>query len=97
MDDKQYSLEELMILLESSLVKDFNDNPLPISIKAPILEKVSASFNAEKDKVMNQAYDNLNEMMKAKQEAMNNEEKPVEEETPDEVEDNSVNAEDPRQ
>lgn len=70
MDNNNYSLEELMILLEASLVKDFNDSPLPLSIKAPILEKVAASFNNEKDKVMQQAYDKLDTMMKQKQSEM---------------------------
>ena len=70
MDNNNYSLEELMILLEASLVKDFNDSPLPLSIKAPILEKVAASFNSEKDKVMQQAYDKLDTMMKRKKSEM---------------------------
>lgn len=70
MDNNNYSLEELMILLEASLVKDFNDSPLPLSIKAPILEKVAASFNSEKDKVMQQAYNKLDTMMKQKQSEM---------------------------
>ena len=61
------SLEELMLLFESTLVNEFNKCPLPISVKAMYVKKFADQVDQEYNSIMNKAHAKLNERASALQ------------------------------
>ena len=53
------NVEEEMVLLNDSIIKVFNENPLPISIKSMILTNIAKQAEEESSSLLSKARQNL--------------------------------------